>query len=41
MRAVQREARATVGEARIRETHTSAVPCAPHRISTNSQRQIC
>jgi hypothetical protein len=41
MRAVLREADATRGEVRVRETYTSAVPCAPHRVSNNSQRQVC
>lgn len=30
-----------VGSVRVRETHERAVPCAPHRRSTMSQRQIC
>lgn len=39
MRAV--EAAAAYGQLRLRETHTRAAPCTPHRLSNNSQRQVC
>jgi hypothetical protein len=41
MRAVLHQANTVVGDARLRQTNMSAVPCAPRRLSANSQRQIC
>lgn len=29
------------GEIRLRETHTRAVPCAPQRLNSRSQRRVC
>lgn len=40
-RAVARQSREVGGEVRLRETHTRAVPCAPHRANQLSTRQVC
>ncbi|MGE0743443.1 MAG: hypothetical protein AB7O98_19070 [Hyphomonadaceae bacterium] len=40
-RAVVRQAGGVEGEVRVRETHTRAVPCAPHQPSTMSTRRVC
>jgi hypothetical protein len=39
--AVMRETDAVVGAVRVVETQTRAVPCAPYRLRTTSQRQVC
>jgi hypothetical protein len=41
VRAALRESAAVSGATRLRQTHTRAVPCSPHRISYNSQREVC
>jgi hypothetical protein len=40
-RAAMRRSDPIIGSVRVRETYISPVACAPHRISTNSQRQVC
>jgi hypothetical protein len=39
--AVLRQADPVIGPVRIVETQMRSVPCAPYRLSTNSQRQVC
>lgn len=39
--AVLRQTDPVIGPVRMVETQTRAVPCAPYRLSTNSQRQVC
>ncbi len=39
--AVLRDTGAVIGQVRLAEPQTRAVPCAPYRLSTNSQRQVC
>ncbi len=41
LRAATRAARATVGSVELRETHTRAVACTPHRLGNMSQREVC
>jgi hypothetical protein len=41
LRAVLRRGRNVVGEVSVRQTQMRAVPCAPRRLSSNSQRQVC
>ena len=41
MRAALHQANAVVGDARVRETHMSPLPCVPRRLNANSQRQVC
>ncbi|MFN3465781.1 MAG: hypothetical protein ACK4X1_17070 [Terricaulis sp.] len=39
--AVLRDTGAVIGPVRLAEPQTRAVPCAPYRLGTNSQRQVC
>lgn len=39
--AVMREADAAIGPIQAREVRTRTVACAPHRLNTRSQREIC
>ena len=39
--AVLRETGAVVGPVRMAEPQTRSVPCAPYRLNSNSQRQVC
>lgn len=41
LRAVLERQDRVAGEVRVRETYTRAVPCAPQRLNSRSQRQVC
>lgn len=41
LRAVMRRQDAIVGDVSMRATQLRAVPCAPHRLSNATQRQVC
>jgi hypothetical protein len=41
LRVVTRAANATIGDVRLRETHSRNVSCQPHRLNNISQRQVC
>jgi hypothetical protein len=41
LRAVLREQDDVLGDVRMRDTQTRAVPCTPQRLNNRSQRQVC
>jgi hypothetical protein len=41
LRAVMDRRDEVVGEVRVRQTHTRAVPCQPQRLNSRSQRRVC
>jgi hypothetical protein len=41
LRAILERRDEVIGEVRVRQTHTRAVPCTPRRLNSRSQRRVC